>query len=213
MNNVPFHEARSSRPYERGGIVILVCLMLLVLLSVAVFGLSRTVIREVGISGNVFQSGRADAAADAGLDWFMAWEQDAQNGNATPTSAAAAKLLTDAVANTYSNSLDLATASSTLNWSANVSTPDGMVLQATGEGGAVTQSFNLQLICLGKDDGAQVGAGETSRGNPSGGTNVRTGIESLYAWEAVSTGQALLPGDVWRFQSTRAAKVVIRPKS
>ena len=58
---------------EQGGVVIIAALMLLMLLALATFGLSRTVLREVGISGNTFQGGRADAAADAGLDWFMAW--------------------------------------------------------------------------------------------------------------------------------------------
>lgn len=213
MNFAPTFPDRPSRPNEHGGMVILVALMLLVLLSVAALGLSRTVLREIGISGSVSQAGRADAAADAGLDWFMAWENDAQQGNATPAAAAKAKALTDSIETVYKSGLLLPTGSSGLKWEAVVGTPDGMVLQGANTDGSMTQSFNLRLVCLGKDDGAQAGGGETNRGNPSGGTNVRTNVEQLYAWEAVSTGQALLPGDSWRFQSVRAAKVVIRPKS
>jgi len=205
-------QATPFRHRERGGIVILVALMLLVLLSIAAFGLSRTVIREMGISGNVSQAGRAEAVADAGLDWFMAWENDAQKGNTPPASADQAKKLVEAINSTYATGISLADNSSKLVWNANVSSKDGMVLQGTNDDGSASQAFNLRLLCLGKDDGAQPGSGETTRGNPSGGTNVRTNIEQLYAWEAISTGQALLPGDAWRFQAARAAKVVIRPK-
>lgn len=201
------------RSREQGGIVIIVALMMLALLAVSAFGFSRTVVRQIGISGNVFQAGRADAAADAGLDWFLAWESDSQKGNATPASATRAKSLTDAIDATYLQGLSLANPSSSLTWNANASALDGMVLQGANADGSVTQVFNLQLICLGKDDGAQAGGGETNRGNPSGGTNVRTNVDQLYAWEVISTGQALLPGDAWRFQSIRSAKVVIRPKS
>lgn len=214
MNETPSTHTRQQRPKEQGGIVILVALMLLALLSVAAFGFSRTALREVGISGNVYQAGRADAAADAGLDWFMAWETDAQKGNATPATAAQAKSLTDKINSTYSSGLDLTNNTNSMVWSANVGAKDGMVLQGVNaDGVSMTQAFNVRLICLGKDDGAQAGGGETNRGNPSGGTNVRTNVEELYAWEVLSTGQALLPGDLWRFQSIRSAKVVIRPKS
>jgi Tfp pilus assembly protein PilX len=214
MNLASTRRTRHSRHHEQGGIVILVALMLLMLLSVAAFSFSRTVIREIGISGNVFQAGRADAAADAGLDWFIAWESDTQKGNPTPTTATRAKQITDKVNSTYMSGLDLATApnSPAWKWGASVSGKDGMVLQGASADGSMTQAFNLSLVCLGKDDGAQAGGGETNRGNPSGGTDMRTNVGQLYAWEVISTGQAILPGDAWRFQSIRSAKVVIRPK-
>ena len=206
------HSNRFARPGEQGGIVILVALMLLVLLSVAAFSLSRTVIREIGVSGNVFQAGKADAASDAGLDWFMAWEAETQRvGGSVPTSAAQAKAATDAV-NTVYDGISVADKSTNLKWSANVSGADGMVLQGANADGSMSQAFNLQVTCLGKDDGAQAGGGETTRGNPSGGTDVRANVGQLFAWEVTSTGQAILPGDAWRYQSIRAGKIVVNPK-
>ena len=119
--------------------------------------------------------------------------------------------MTDKIASVYTSGIKLDVGSSDLTWSANVGTPNGMVLQATHDDGSVAQSFNLRLVCMGKDEGAQIEGGETNRGNPSGNTNVRAGVQDYYLWETVSTGQALFPGDSWRFQSIRSAKVVIPP--
>lgn len=205
------------RSREQGGIVIIVALMMLALLAVSAFGFSRTVVRQIGISGNVFQAGRADAAADAGLDWFLAWEGDSQKVTPTGTPSGQAKNLIDSINSTYATGLDLgrdlSSTSYPLAWKATVGTPNGLVMQGANVDGSMTQAFDLRLVCLGKDDGGQSGGGETTRGNPSGGTNVKTNTQQLYAWEVTSTGQALLPGDSWRFQSIRSAKVVIRPKS
>jgi hypothetical protein len=191
--------------------------MLLALLSVMAFGFSRTALREVGISGNVYQAGKADAAADAGLDWFMAWEADSQKATPAGTPAGKAKTILDLINSTYATGLnlasDLSSSSYPLNWTATVGTPDGMVMQGANVDGSMAQAFNLRLICLGKVDAEKSGGGDTSRGNPSGGTNVGTNAQQLYGWEANSTGQALLPGDSWRFQSIRSAKIVVQPKS
>lgn len=58
---------------EQGGVTILTVLGLLVLATVLGFGLARGTIRELAITGNVWQGAKASEASEAGLDWFLIW--------------------------------------------------------------------------------------------------------------------------------------------
>lgn len=64
------HSQRSS---ERGGVTILVALVLLGLLTIAAMGMSRNSLREVMISGTTRQGAMARNAADSGIEWTIHW--------------------------------------------------------------------------------------------------------------------------------------------
>lgn len=65
--------AFQSRKKERGGVAILVALILLSIMSVAAFGLARNSLREIAITGNETVGRKAFEAADSGLDWVITW--------------------------------------------------------------------------------------------------------------------------------------------
>jgi hypothetical protein len=62
---------------ERGGAAILVAFMLLTLMAAAAFGTSRNLTRELAIAGDAQRGDEAAAAAEAGLEWFLAWSAGA----------------------------------------------------------------------------------------------------------------------------------------
>lgn len=64
---------RNPRETEVGGITIIIALVLIVLMSLAAFSLSRNSIRQLASSGSILQGGKATGASDAGLDWFVVW--------------------------------------------------------------------------------------------------------------------------------------------
>lgn len=70
-----------NRPTEFGGGTIVLALILLVIMSLAAFGVSRASLRELATSGSVSQGTKAAEASDAGLDWFLVWS-DADNASA-----------------------------------------------------------------------------------------------------------------------------------
>ena len=61
------------RSQERGGITILLALVLLTLLGSMVFGLGRDSLREIAITGNESLGRKAAEAADSGIDWTIMW--------------------------------------------------------------------------------------------------------------------------------------------
>lgn len=67
------HSRPRFRDSERGGITIVIALVLIVLMSLAAFSLSRNSIRQLASSGSILQGGKASEASDAGLDWFVVW--------------------------------------------------------------------------------------------------------------------------------------------
>ena len=79
----------SLKASQQGGITILVVLMLLVLLTVTAFGLSRNAIRENIISGTARQGMVVRNIADAGLELAVFWLDDA-NGASSGTPGAVA---------------------------------------------------------------------------------------------------------------------------
>jgi len=73
----PFQRFRNSG--QRGGITIMVALMLLVLLTIAALGMSKNSFREIVTSGFSRQGAMARNTADSGIEWSIHWI-DLENG-------------------------------------------------------------------------------------------------------------------------------------
>ena len=216
---------------QRGGITIVVALVLIVLMSLAAFSMSRNSIRELATSGSILQGGKATEAANAGLDWYVVWSQpdNAQAALSSSTAtgnqnlAKAMRDLTTYGANWYgalsSDSL-LASTSSSRNWdmaaaiTSNESqtatndmvfdnTAAGVVKQAgNNNGNPVVQRFDLFVRYLGV-----VQSSVSSTGNAaSGGTAAGSSSPGERYYQVVSTGNAAVPvgnGSYLRYQQRR----------
>jgi len=68
----------SSRARERGGVTILLALILLTTMGVMVFSLSRDSLREIAITGNESLGRKAAESADSGIDWTVMWGLDSR---------------------------------------------------------------------------------------------------------------------------------------
>ena len=192
---------RSSRRAERGAMLILVALMLLVVVTAAAFSLSRSALKEITTTGNVYQTGRAETASDAGLDWFVAWTGLATRDGEVPADTKQATVTGSVLG--MLNAPALGGLKQT--WQADLTKEsDPFLLQGLSKEKAYTQAFDLQLEFLG-----------SRGGDPSGGKNVRAFSTAQYAWELTSTGQALVKTgsgdtDYMRYRAVRAAKLDIR---
>ncbi len=219
----------SLRASERGGITIVISLVLIVLMSLAAFSLSRNSIRELATSGSIIQGSKASAAADAGLDWYVVWSHPDNVDLAIANTSAIgnntlAKAITDIKKTNWYTALSsdglLASTASSRSWdmaavitsqesqmAANEmvfdNTGTGAVLQATNNGGSpVVQRFDLQVRFLGFQPTVLTGGG----GNASGGTNQAANASQDTAWQIVSTGNAAVPiggGNYLRYQQRR----------
>lgn len=223
------HPAALPRHSERGGITIIIALVLIVLMSLAAFSLSRNSIREMATAGSVIQGDKASAAADAGLDWFVVWSHPDNVALAiTNTSAVGnnllAKAITDIKKPNWYTALDsdglLASTASNRSWdmaalvksqesqmSSNEmvfdNSANATVLQSRNNtGNPVVQSFDLQVRFLGFQPIALTGGG----GNASGGTNQNAKGSQDTAWQVISIGNAAVPiggGNYLRYQQRR----------
>ncbi len=82
------------RHRERGGITILVALMLLVFITIVAVGMSRNSFREIVISGTSRQGALVRDTADSGIEWSIFW-MDLENAkSSTDTAASLAALKT-----------------------------------------------------------------------------------------------------------------------
>jgi hypothetical protein len=63
----------NGKASQRGGMALLLALTLLVIMTAAALGASRDVVRELSLCGDGLQGDLAACAADAGVDWFLAW--------------------------------------------------------------------------------------------------------------------------------------------
>ncbi len=208
--------------HQRGGMTIVMALVLLVVMSLAAFSLSRNAIRELTTSGHIIQGDKAAEAADAGLDWYLVWSLPANTTLAYATTAsignnALAKALTDLTALDWHTQLAndglLLSTSSSRSWdrAALVTSQEGQtadnqmvfdntatsaVYQAKNSGGSpVVQRFDLQIRWLGKDDLALTGTANSTNGS---GNN--------YLWQVISTGYAAVPlggSNYLRYQQRR----------
>lgn len=227
---------KTSRPSlfsnpQRGGITIIVALVLIMLMSLAAFSLSRNSLRELATSGSILQGGKATEAANAGLDWYVIWSQpdNAQAALAGSGStgnqnlAKAMKDLTTNGANWYgalSSDGLLASTSSARTWDmaaaitsneSQTATSDmvfdntaaGVVKQAgNNNGNPVVQRFDLLVRYLGV-----VQSSISSTGNAaSGGTAAGSSSPGERYYQVVSTGNAAIPignGSYLRYQQRR----------
>ncbi|HET6329535.1 MAG TPA: pilus assembly PilX N-terminal domain-containing protein [Holophagaceae bacterium] len=224
-----FQALLQHRASERGGITIVVALVLIVLMSLAAFSLSRNSIREMATTGNVIQGDKASAAADAGLDWFVVWSHPDNVSVALSNTAAIgnntlAKAITDIKRTDWYTALGkdglLASTASNRAWDMAAlvksqetqmasndmvfdNTANATVLQSKNNtGNPVVQSFNLQVRFLGFQPVTLTGGG----GNAAGGTNQGATGSQDTAWQVVSTGNAAVPignGNYLRYQQRR----------
>lgn len=217
-----------SRYSEQGGMTILVALVLLVVMSLAAFSLSRNSIRELTTTGHVIQGGKASEASDAGLDWFIVWSHPDNMSAALANSGSIgnyqlAKAINDLKdPNWYTalaNDKLLASTAASRNWdmaalvtsNESQSSSNDMVfdnadktsvLQANNSGGnPVIQRFDLQVRFLGFVPIVLTGGG----GQAAGGTNQNALSSQDTMWQVISTGYAAIPigSDYIRYQQRR----------
>ena len=217
------------RASERGGITIIIALVLIIVMSLAAFSLSRNSIREMASAGSIIQGDKASAAADAGLDWFVVWSHpdNVSLAMANPSAIgnnALAKAITDIKSPNWYTALSndnlLASTASNRAWdmAALVTSQESQmasndmvfdnsanatVLQSKNNtGNPVVQRFDLQVRFLGFQPVVLTGGG----GNASGGTNPNAISSQDTAWQVTSTGNAAVPiggGNYMRFQQRR----------
>lgn len=229
--NPDFRPLHSPHNRERGGITIIVALVLIMLMGLAAFGMARNSIRELASSGSVIQGSKASGAADAGLDWYITWSHPdnvslalgnagavgnyalaiALNDIKRPNGAWRTTLLADGLlaSSAPSRVWDMAALvkSDESQIAANEmvfdNTNQSAVLQATNSGGSpVVQSFNLQVRFLGFAPVFLTGGG----GNASGGTSQIANATQDTVWQIISTGNAAIPiggGNYIRYQQGR----------
>jgi hypothetical protein len=87
MNSFHCNELPKNMPGQRGGITILVSLMLLVLLTIAAFGMSRNSLREVVISGATRQGAMARNIGDSGIEFGILWMEPSSKRQGTGSAA------------------------------------------------------------------------------------------------------------------------------
>jgi hypothetical protein len=80
---------RSVKDNQAGGITILLVLMLLVMFTVTIFGVSRNALRQSIITGTARQGAEVRNVADTGISWAVFW-LDPKNVAGTGTSGASA---------------------------------------------------------------------------------------------------------------------------
>jgi len=128
----------ARRTDQLGGITILVCFMLLVLLTVAAIGMSRNSLREIIIVGVERQGVEVRNLADNGLDWSIGWI-DQTNRPARNPDAGAQALIANLDALSAPELQGQVRSLSAVTDSAMVSTKDG-----------VTRKYDLDLIQMGQ---------------------------------------------------------------
>jgi hypothetical protein len=224
--------SRAFRPIspaarQRGGMTIVMALVLLAIMSLAAFSLSRNAIRELSTTGHLIQGDKAAEASDAGLDWFIVWSHPDNMTLAYATPGAVgnqslAKAMNDLKAPNWYDALQadglLANSARTWDMAALVTsqetqtasndmvfdnTNSAAVFQATNSGGSpVVQRFDLQVRFLGFQPGTLTGGG----GGASGGTSQAALSTQDTLWQVVSTGFAAVPiggGNYLRYQQRR----------
>ncbi len=191
---------------QQGGITILTTLGLLVLLTVMVMTLSKNSIRELSISGTVWQATKASEAAEAGLDWFILWTNKDNASGATSQDrdrllAAFQQLNTSG---TWQSSSYLLNSSNT--WdrafavrSTEKSTASDMVFSNAGTdfkqaltGNVTLQSFDVMCRYLGDPAVGTVSGAAGGLGHTAGNTTGRTG-RSMNLYQVQSQGKASVP--------------------
>jgi Tfp pilus assembly protein PilX len=176
---IPLDTPCVSRRRERGGITILVTLLLLVLLTVAAIGMSRNSFREVLISGSARQAALARNTADSGLEYSILWMQPpTMLAAASGTSAAQLQSLADSLLTAQNSGLPYNLDQSAYTGT-NLSTPPADLQVPAGSG----NGFNLSLTNMGKlamTDQTQTGGSSNSGYTPAAG-NVPVTAPDIWA--------------------------------
>lgn len=79
MNNPS--ESTGRRRTERGGMVILLALMLLAIMTIGAVSVSQTSLRDLAITGNEGTGRKAAEVADSGMDWVITWSNPDAGSN------------------------------------------------------------------------------------------------------------------------------------
>jgi len=210
---------------QRGGIAILTVFGLLVLATVLSFGLSKNALRELVVTGTVWQAAKASEASEAGIDWYLLWSNRDNWGSATGQKR---DVLVQAyqqlnAGNTWRQStylIDQSIADTTQRWdravqvtSAESDSNSDMVFANSGTGykqsTSVMQSFDLMVRYLGQPLDSTV---SSTFGNPSGGTTPKKGV-SLNMYQIQSLGKASIPtgSSYMRYQARREVYTTVAP--
>jgi Tfp pilus assembly protein PilX len=184
--------ARAFR--QRGGITILVALILLGVMSLAAFAMAKNSLREISVTGNVWQATKAAEAADAGLDWFVVWTHPA-NADAATTAQRKALL---AGMRSIEDETDVPPADKPWDRSITLASADGdvsddfvfdnaraQVSQSASAGNATTQAFDLTVRYLGEEPAALT-TGTTVFDGGKGGKKPARDLK----WQATGDGRA-----------------------
>ena len=243
MNKLAVPHSVSKYPVgpQAGGAAILLALIILVVMSLAAFGVARNALRDLAIVGTVTQGTKAEQAADAGLDWFIIWTHPDTAPTATSLTGNKALIskLTDIKSTTWG---DAANAT----WSINVADPyfssrlwdqafrltstdtdnqtSDMVFDTTNYdgktsvrqdqanyGNRVAQKFNLTVRFLGMDQPTLTSGG----GNYSGNTQAGSTSTQNLRWQVISEGQASLDlgGGIYQRYSQRREMIGVQALS
>ncbi len=165
---------------QRGGITIIVTLMLLVLLTISAVAMSRNAFREVVISGTTRQGSMVRNIADSGIEYGILWMQPNSLRQPTATDTSAVQLQALSVAllagELYGTPWKLNQSAYTVT---NTATPpsDLQVPNASGNG------FNLALTAMGKmpmTNQSQTAGSATAGYTPAAG-NIALAAPDLWA--------------------------------
>lgn len=186
---------------QRGGATIVIALLLLVVLSVAAFGVARGAIRDLSQAGTLTQGTKAEEAAEAGLDWFIIWSHP--DNAAQATSSEGNKALVNGISAVKAPGWTQTDTAHFEVWDRAfrvVSTPDqtsdmvfsrkdGLVKQTAAKGNQVTQKFDVTVRFLGFVASSMTAGG----GQASGGTTPAALSTQDLLWQVVSEGSANIP--------------------
>lgn len=203
--SVPADRGRSS---QRGGITIIVALMLLVLLTIAAISMSRNSFREIVISGTTRQGAMVRNIADSGIEYGILWMQPTslRQASATDTSAAQLQGLTTSLLTGQLYGLPYK-----LNGAAysgtNTSTPPADLQVPAGSG----NGFNLALTAMGKmpmTNQSQTAGSSSSGFTPASG-NIALAAPDLWA---IRSDGVYVAGGAMTFTHSKEAWISSPPR-
>lgn len=179
------------RDPQRGGITILVVLMLLVLLTIAATAMSKNALREAIISGTSRQGAEARSIADSGLEWSILWLDDANTG------------APDATAQSLKNLASQISDNPSL-WgkAQSLSSAGPMVMDPNPD---LTKQFNLQVMYMGSK------RPEGTSSDPQTALS-NTTASDLACWSVRSEGQLVYSGGGPTFFHRREVWFTALPK-
>ncbi|WP_005037356.1 hypothetical protein [Holophaga foetida] len=185
-----------SREFQRGGVTILVTLMLLVLLTIAAIGMAKNSFREVVASGTGRQGAMAKNVADSGVEWSIFWmdynNSASASGSASNLVAMKAALLEDSTLSGKAWDVMSGTPTAPTSYTPGSTTAVTLPSLTSSSGTVHTQSFSIGVTRMGK-----LPVADTSQGVGSGAYTPSTGSEAKQApdlWAIRSDSQVGVAG-------------------